>query len=88
MDSHFIMLLYLRLPRLEAFAKFYRLATGLAVWAIDHFGKFSVSVAQAKKPISHQVEHDRLGRGGFYSFAVPEAVTRGELRPLRNPNDA
>ena len=25
---------------------------------------------------------------GCYSFAVPEAVTRGKLRPLRNPNDA
>lgn len=24
---------------------------------------------------------------GHYSFAVPDAVTRGELRPLRNPND-
>lgn len=24
---------------------------------------------------------------GRYSFAVPEAVTRGELRPLRNPDD-
>lgn len=24
---------------------------------------------------------------GRYSFAVPEAVVRGELRPLRNPND-
>ena len=23
-----------------------------------------------------------------YSFAVPEAVTRGEPRPLRNPDDA
>ena len=24
---------------------------------------------------------------GRYSFAVPDAVTRGELRALRNPND-
>jgi len=24
---------------------------------------------------------------GRYSFAVPESVTRGELRPLRDPND-
>jgi hypothetical protein len=24
---------------------------------------------------------------GRYSFAIPEAVTRGELRPLRNPAD-
>ena len=34
----------------------------------------------------HERRHiNLLGR---YSFAVPEAVTRGELRPLRNPNDA
>ena len=25
---------------------------------------------------------------GRYAFSVPEAVTRGELRPLRNPVDA
>jgi hypothetical protein len=24
---------------------------------------------------------------GQYSFSVPEEVKRGELRPLRNPND-
>jgi hypothetical protein len=24
---------------------------------------------------------------GRYSFSVPEAVTRGELRALRDPND-
>ena len=24
---------------------------------------------------------------GRYAFSVPEAVTRGELRPLRNPAD-
>lgn len=33
--------------------------------------------------------HERhINLSGLYSFAVPEAVTRGELRPLRNPNDA
>jgi hypothetical protein len=25
---------------------------------------------------------------GRYAFSVPEAVTRGELRPLRNPDEA
>jgi Tn3 transposase DDE domain len=25
---------------------------------------------------------------GRYAFSVPEAVTRGELRPLRNPAEA
>jgi TnpA family transposase len=29
--------------------------------------------------------HDHINMLGRYSFAVPEAVTRGELRPLRDP---
>ena len=36
-------------------------------------------------PFVHERHINLLGR---YSFTVPEAVTRGELRPLRNPNDA
>ena len=36
-------------------------------------------------PFVHERHINQLGR---YSFAVPEAVTRGELRALRNPNDA
>ena len=32
--------------------------------------------------------HEHINLLGRYSFAVPEAVTRGELRPLRNPNDS
>jgi TnpA family transposase len=31
--------------------------------------------------------HDHINMQGRYSFAVPEAVARGELRPLRNPTD-
>ena len=31
--------------------------------------------------------HDHINMLGRYSFAVPESVTRGELRPLRNPAD-
>ncbi len=31
--------------------------------------------------------HDHINMLGRYSFAVPEAVTRGELRPLRDPQD-
>jgi hypothetical protein len=29
--------------------------------------------------------HDHVNMLGRYSFAVPESVARGELRPLRNP---
>ncbi|MFO1432833.1 MAG: Tn3 family transposase [Candidatus Competibacteraceae bacterium] len=36
-------------------------------------------------PFVHERHINLLGR---YSFTVPEAVTRGELRPLRNPNKA
>ena len=35
-------------------------------------------------PFIHERHINLLGR---YSFAIPEAVTRGELRPLRNPDD-
>lgn len=35
-------------------------------------------------PFIHERHINLLGR---YSFAVPEAVTRGELRPLRDPSD-
>jgi len=32
--------------------------------------------------------HEHINLLGRYSFAVPEAVARGELRPLRNPADS
>ena len=31
---------------------------------------------------------DHINLLGRYAFSVPESVTRGELRPLRNPQDA
>ena len=31
--------------------------------------------------------HDHINMLGRYSFAVPDAVTRGELRPLRDPDE-
>jgi TnpA family transposase len=31
--------------------------------------------------------HEHINLLGRYSFAVPDAVTRGELRPLRSPNN-
>jgi hypothetical protein len=30
--------------------------------------------------------HDHINMLGRYSFAVPDSVIRGELRPLRNPS--
>jgi hypothetical protein len=32
--------------------------------------------------------HEHINMLGRYSFAVPDAVTRGELRPLRAATDA
>lgn len=31
--------------------------------------------------------HEHINMLGRYSFAVPDAVARGDLRPLRNPNE-
>ncbi len=31
--------------------------------------------------------HDHINMLGRYSFSIPESVSRGELRPLRNPTD-
>jgi hypothetical protein len=32
--------------------------------------------------------HEHINMLGRYAFTLPEPVTRGELRPLRNPNQA
>ena len=32
-------------------------------------------------------QHDHINTQGRHSFAMPEAVVKGELRPLRNPAD-
>ena len=50
-------------------------AEGLAVQAAD--------VARLS-PLVHQ----HINFQGRYSFALSEAVARGELRPLRTPDDA
>jgi hypothetical protein len=33
------------------------------------------------------LSHEHINMLGRYSFSVPEEVERGELRPLRDPND-
>ena len=33
------------------------------------------------------LQHEHINMLGRYSFSVPEAVAKGELRPLRNPAD-
>jgi hypothetical protein len=50
-------------------------AEGLAVQAAD--------VARLSPLV-----HKHINFQGRYSFALSEAVARGELRPLRNPDEA
>jgi hypothetical protein len=38
-------------------------------------------------PSTQELGHEHINLLGRYSFAVPESVARGELRPLRNPAD-
>ena len=54
------------------------------------------SLSYARKAIRYEKDvarlspfvHERhINLWGRYSFAVPEAVARGELRPLRDPSD-
>lgn len=33
------------------------------------------------------LQHENINMMGRYSFSMPDAVARGELRPLRNPED-
>ena len=34
------------------------------------------------------LRHESINMLGRYSFSMPEEVAKGELRPLRNPEDA
>jgi hypothetical protein len=34
------------------------------------------------------LQHENINMLGRYSFSMSEAVAKGELRPLRNPEDA
>jgi len=34
------------------------------------------------------LQHENINMLGRYSFLMPDAVAKGELRPLRNPEDA
>ena len=34
------------------------------------------------------LQHENINMLGRYSFSMPDAVAKGELRPLRNPEDS
>jgi TnpA family transposase len=55
--------------------------------ALDQLRKEGHEVRKEDVARLSPLVHDHINMLGRYSFAVPEAVSRGELRPLRNPLD-
>jgi TnpA family transposase len=53
--------------------------------SITQLKKEGFAVNENDVPRLSPLGSDHINMLGRYSFAVPEAVTRGELRPLRNP---
>ena len=37
--------------------------------------------------VASPLPHEHINMLGRYSFSMPDAVAKGELRPLRNPED-
>jgi hypothetical protein len=66
----------------------------IVVWNTRYMGLALDDVRNAGMPINPEdVErlspllHHHIHLDGRYTFALPEAVAHGGLRPLRNPND-
>jgi len=55
--------------------------------AIDQLRAEGVPVVAEDIPRLNPHVHDHINMLGRYSFSIPESVSRGELRPLRNPAD-
>ena len=55
--------------------------------AIQHLRKEGYSVRDEDLARLSPLVHSHINMLGRYSFAMPETVARGELRPLRNPGD-
>jgi TnpA family transposase len=55
--------------------------------ALDQLRKEGYEVRKEDVARLSPLVHNHINMLGRYSFAVPEAVSRGELRPLRNPLD-
>ena len=47
----------------------------------------AVETGLARDRVLNPHVHEHINMLGRYSFAVPESVSRGELRPLRNPTN-
>jgi hypothetical protein len=55
--------------------------------ALDQLRVEGFPVSDADIPHLNPHIHEHIRMLGRYSFAVPESVSRGELRPLRNPTN-
>ena len=55
---------------------------------LDQLGSEGFQVRPEDEARLSPFGHEHINMLGRYSFAVPEAVTRGELRPLRVATDA
>src|ERR1700688_593240 len=55
--------------------------------ALDQLRVEGFLVSDADIPHLNPHVHEHINMLGRYSFAVPESVSRGELRPLRNPTN-
>lgn len=56
--------------------------------ALNHLRATATEVRKVGLARLSPLSHKQFNMVGRYLFAVPEEVLRGELRPLRNPNDA
>ncbi len=55
--------------------------------AIDQLRAEGYPVLDEDIPHLNPHVHDHINMLGRYSFSIPDSVSRGELRPLRNPSD-
>ncbi len=66
----------------------------IVLWNTLYMDAALAQLAQEGHPVEDEdvarlspLIYDHINMLGRYSFAIPEAVIRGELRPLRNPAD-
>ena len=54
---------------------------------LEQFRKEGFPVNEEDKALLSPLIHEHVNTQGRHSFVMPEAVVKGELRPLRNPAD-
>jgi hypothetical protein len=87
----------LRLPLRQIACKYLRqiiIKTTIVLWntlymdaVLDQLRAEGYSVRLEDEARLSPFVHEHINMLGRYSFAVPEAVARGELRPLRNASE-